>query len=57
MYSEADLITMFDEFLDDMYDEYDIMGVTVVPNQILKTDQIAYRTAFLDWCDANDYEF
>lgn len=55
--NEYDLLREFDDFLDDMYDEYDIMGVTVFPNQILKTDQSAYREAFNNWCDANDYEF
>lgn len=57
MYNESDLIDEFNDFLDEHYDEYEIMGVTIFPREILKTDQIAYRTAFLDWCDANDYEF
>lgn len=57
MHNESDLMREFDEILDDTYDEYDIMGVTIFPSQILKSDQIAYRTAFLDWCDGNGYEF
>lgn len=57
MRNESDLMREFDDFLDEMYDEYEMMGVTIWPNQILKSDQIAYRTAFLDWCDANDYDF
>lgn len=57
MYNESDLMREFDEFLDAVYDEVKMMGLTFRPNEILKTDQIAYRGCFLDWCDANDYEF
>lgn len=57
MHNESDLITMFDEFLDEVYDEVEIMGVTIFPNQILKTDQDAYRQAFNNYCDANNYDY
>lgn len=57
MHNEFDLTREFDEFLDEVYDEVEIMGVTIFPNQILKTDQDAYREGFLDWCNSNNYEF
>ena len=55
--NEFDLLCEFDDFLDASYDEVKIMGLTFRANEILKTDQIAYRGCFLDWCSANNYGF
>lgn len=57
MHNETDLLREFDDFLDECYDSVKIMHIEFPPNEILKTDQIAYRGCFLDWCDANDYNF
>lgn len=57
MHNESDLMREFDDFLDEIHDSVEILGMEFSPNQILKTDQIAYRGCFLDWCDANGYEF
>lgn len=57
MHNEYDLMREFDDFLDECYDSVEILGMEFLPNQILKTDQIAYRGCFLDWCSANDYDF
>ena len=57
MHNEADLMREFDDFLDECYDSVEILGIEFPANEILKTDKIAYRGCFLDWCDANDYEF
>lgn len=55
--NESDLLCEFDDFLDEIHDAVEILGMEFLPNQILKTDQIAYRGCFLDWCSANDYDF
>lgn len=57
MHNEYDLMREFDEFLDGCYDSVEMMHMEFLPNEILKSDQIAYRESFLNWCDANDYEF
>lgn len=57
MHNEFDLMREFDEFLDAVYDEVSIAGMDFFPNQILKSDQHAYRKKFLDWCNSNGYEY
>lgn len=47
----------FDEFLDECYESVEMLGVEFFPNQILKSDRDAYRQGFLDWCNANNYDF
>lgn len=45
-----DTETLFDDFLDETYEEYSIAGVSLLPSQILKeTDPIAYRVALSDF--------
>lgn len=56
-HNEFDLLSEFDDFLDAVHDEVEIMGLTFLPNEILKTDEVAYRESFLNWCDANNYDF
>lgn len=55
--NEFDLMREFDEFLDEFYDSVEIMHMTFLPNEILKSDSEAYRESFLNWCSANDYDF
>ena len=55
--NETDLLHEFDDFLDECYDSVKIMYMEFLPNQILKTDRLAYRGCFLDWCSANGYDF
>ena len=57
MHNESDLMREFDDFLDECYDSVEILGIEFPPNEILKTDKIAYRGCFFDWCNANDYDF
>lgn len=43
----------FDDYLDTIYDEYPIAGVTVFPSAILREcDEIAYREVFNNWLDS-----
>lgn len=57
MTTESDLMVQFDEMLDEVYDPFEMGGMTFLPSQILKSDSGAYRESFLNWCSANDYDF
>ncbi len=46
---------MFDELLDELYEDYDIVGITLSPSKILKEcDPVAYRLTFNDWVDLQE---
>lgn len=50
-WSEA--VEQFDEFLDEITGEVDILGMTFLPSRILKeTDPIAYRGSLFDYIDS-----
>jgi len=43
---------MYDDFLDEVYGDVEIAGLTCATSEVLKaTDPIAYRCGFLDWLD------
>jgi len=43
---------MYDDFLDEVYGDVEIAGLTYATSEVLKaTDPIAYRCGFLDWLD------
>lgn len=45
-------VEQFDEFLDEITGEVDILGMTFLPSRILKEmDPIAYRTSLFDYID------
>lgn len=55
-YTEELLHAGFDEYLDEIYPEVEILGVTFSPSQIMaEVDPIAYRCGFNDWVDAEGY--
>jgi hypothetical protein len=50
--SEYELQLEFNEFLDEVSPVLRVAGVTISPSVALREcDPIAYREAFLDWCD------
>lgn len=55
-YTREELEAVFDEYLDEVYPEVEIAGVTFSPSQIMaEVDPIAYRCGFNDWMDAAGY--
>lgn len=53
---EHELVTMFDEMLDECYGMVKICGLEYDSSHIFRnTDPIAYRVSFLDWVDAEGY--
>jgi len=50
--NENKAIKMYDSFLDEVYGDVEIAGLTYATSEALKTiDPIAYRCDFLDWLD------
>lgn len=49
--SERDLRKLFDEFLDEIHEPYEMAGMTFYPSAILKSDPIAYDLEFGYWLD------
>lgn len=50
--TEGELQDMFDEYLTENYEPYEIAGVTLYPAVMLKrTDPIAYRTSLANYAD------
>lgn len=49
---EQDYLEQFNEWLDEAYDDYEIMGMHYSPSRILaELDPTAHRVEFLNWCD------
>lgn len=49
---EQDYLEQFNEWLDEAYDDYEIMGMYYSPSRILaELDPTAHRYVFLEWCD------
>lgn len=56
-YTRELLEAAYDEYLDEIYPEVEIAGVTFSPSRILaEVDPTAYRCGFSDWVDAAGYE-
>lgn len=54
---EQQAIKLFNEFLDDIYDQISVCGYEYSPSDLLESvDPIAYREEFLNWCDAENIE-
>jgi hypothetical protein len=52
---EHKLKDMYDELLNDIYEEVDICGYKYEPARTLRNvDPTAYRCGFVDWLSAND---
>jgi len=50
--TEYELQLEFNEFLDEVSPVIVVAGITLTPSIALREcDPIAYREAFLDWCD------
>lgn len=50
--TEEELHDLFDEELDETSPVLIVAGISIRPSDALKQcDPIAYRCAFLDWCD------
>lgn len=53
---EYEAEVMFNEALNESYDDIVICGLSYLPSEALKaTDPIAYRAMFLDWLDAEHF--
>ena len=51
--TEQGYLEQYNDFLDEVYEDYEIMGMSYSPSRILEElDPIAHRTGFLDWCDS-----
>lgn len=55
-YSECDLYSLYDDFLDECYGDTVVAGASYSTSYALKElDPIAYRCGFVDWLDAEGY--
>jgi hypothetical protein len=55
--SEYEATERYRAFLDDVYEDVSICGLTYAPARALEAvDPIAYRVGFSDWTDAEGYD-
>ena len=53
--SEYKALNLYDDMLDECYEEIKIGSLTYLPSQVLKeVDPIAYRCGFIDWLDSEN---
>lgn len=56
-YSEYELESMFDDFLNEMEGTVTILGLEYDAAEAVKRiDPILHRTSFLDWLDAEEFD-
>ncbi len=54
-HTEHELEEMFEEFLDEVTEQIEILGMFYAPSYVLKEcDPIAYRVTMSDWLDSLD---
>ena len=53
---EHELMSEFDEMMDECYPDTQLMGMTFTPSNILKSDSIAYREYFNNWIDSEGWD-
>lgn len=54
-FNESELEDMYDEWLDEVYDNVEIEGTSLRPSSILQEcDSVAYREGFNNWLDSRE---
>lgn len=55
--TEREATKLFEEFLDEVYPEYEIAGMTYAASDVLKNvDPTAFNCMFADWTDSEQIE-